>query len=134
VSGHDGRSGAYLSEQCVRGGDHIRRLVDPSQQSSPRVGSSGAKRRWPGRGRGICVSYRRACLQVEACCARWGSINLQGWQGRSGSLTSAPRPATPGEISAPRPATPSDPAQVTTPGSLHGRAAALARPARLGHH
>jgi hypothetical protein len=39
----------------------------------------------------------------------------QGWQGRSGSLTSAPRPATPGEISAPRPATPNDPAQATTP-------------------
>ncbi len=60
----------------------------------------------------------------------------QGWQGRSGSLTSAPQPATPGEISAPRPATPRDPAQVTTrtPGSLRGRAAALARPDRLGHH
>ncbi len=47
----------------------------------------------------------------------------QGWQGRSGSLTSTPRPATP-----------SDPAQVTTPGSLRGRAAAMTRAARLGHH
>ncbi len=49
-------------------------------------------------------------------------------------MTSAPRPATPVEISAPRPATPSDPAQVTTPGSLRDRASAQARPARLGHH
>ena len=28
---------------------------------------------------------------------------LQGWQGRWGALTSAPRPAPPGKISAPRP-------------------------------
>ena len=33
----------------------------------------------------------------------------QGWQGRAGSLTSAPRPATPVKTRAPRPATPSDP-------------------------
>ena len=53
-------------------------------------------------------------------------VRPQGWQGRSGALTSAPRPAPPGEISAPRPAPPSAPAQVTTPGSPRGRAAALA--------
>jgi hypothetical protein len=35
----------------------------------------------------------------------------QGWQGRSGALDGAPRPAPPGEISAPRPAPPSAPAQ-----------------------
>ncbi len=39
--------------------------------------------------------------------------------------------ATPVEISAPRSVTPSDPAQVTTPGSLHCLAVVLARPARL---
>ncbi len=39
----------------------------------------------------------------------------QGWQVRWGSLTSAPQPAIPVEISAPQPATPCDPAQVTTP-------------------
>ena len=33
----------------------------------------------------------------------------QGWQGRWGALTSAPRPAPPGKISAPRPAPPSAP-------------------------
>ena len=44
----------------------------------------------------------------------------QGWQGRGGSPTRAPRPATPGEISGPRPAIPSDPSD---PGS----------PARPGH-
>ena len=44
----------------------------------------------------------------------------QGWQGRAGSLTSAPRPATPVETSAPRPATPSDPGLVRdSPGILH---------------
>ena len=34
---------------------------------------------------------------------------VQGWQGRGGSPTRAPRPTAPGEISDPRPATPSDP-------------------------
>ena len=44
----------------------------------------------------------------------------QGWQGRAGPLTSAPRPATPVETSAPRPATPSDPGLVRdSPGILH---------------
>ena len=33
----------------------------------------------------------------------------RGWQGREGSPTRDPRPATPGEMSYPRPATPSDP-------------------------
>ena len=41
----------------------------------------------------------------------------QDWQGRGGSPTSAPRPATPGEISDPRPATPSDPGRPAQPGS-----------------
>ena len=36
------------------------------------------------------------------------SSGRQGWQGRGESLSSAPRPATPGEISYQRPATPSD--------------------------
>jgi hypothetical protein len=58
----------------------------------------------------------------------------QDWQGRLRSLISTPRPATPVDYSAPRPATPSDRAQVTKPGSLCIRTAALARPARLGHH
>ncbi len=47
---------------------------------------------------------------------------LQGWQGRSGALTSAPRPAPRGKVSAPRPAPRSAPAQVTTPGPSGGRA------------
>ena len=48
------------------------------------------------------------------------TIEKQGWQGRAGSLTSAPRPATPVETSAPRPATPSDPGLVRdSPGILH---------------
>ena len=43
----------------------------------------------------------RGCQQVAA---------TQGWQGRWGALTSAPRPAPPGKISAPRPTPPSAPA------------------------
>ena len=38
------------------------------------------------------------------------SLEHQGWPGRSGAPTSAPRPAPPGKISAPRPAPPSAPA------------------------
>ena len=51
------------------------------------------------------------------CCAE--SVHDQGWQGRWGALTSAPRPSPPGEISAPRPAPPSAPglARVTIQGS-----------------
>ena len=52
--------------------------------------------------------------------ARGRDPHRQGWQGRAGSLTSAPRPATPVETSAPRPATPSDPGLVRdSPGILH---------------
>ena len=49
--------------------------------------------------------------KIEAssqCCTDYIEPNNQGWQGRAGSLTSAPRPATPVETSAQRPATPSD--------------------------
>jgi hypothetical protein len=49
------------------------------------------------------------------------------WQGHSGSLPSAPRPATPVKINAPRPVTPSDPAQ-GKPGSLHCWAAEPGQP------
>jgi hypothetical protein len=49
---------------------------------------------------------------------RYGkSTRRQGWQGRWGALTSAPRPAPPSEIGAPRPAPPSPPEspRLTTP-------------------
>ena len=41
----------------------------------------------------------------------------QGWQGRWGALTSAPRPVPPGKISAPRPAPPSAPGLARAPRS-----------------
>ena len=44
------------------------------------------------------------------------SYSGQGWQGRGGSPTRAPRPATPGEMSDPRPATPRDPGLLARPG------------------
>ncbi len=49
----------------------------------------------------------------------WISTRLQGWQGRTGAQTCAPRPAPPGKICAPRPAPPCAPGltRVTTPGS-----------------
>ena len=45
---------------------------------------------------------------------------VKGWQGRGGSLTRAPRPATPGKTSDPRPAIPSDPGRPARPGHLSG--------------
>ena len=47
----------------------------------------------------------RPPLAGNGCCG----CGCQGWQGRWGALTSAPRPAPPGKISAPRPAPPSAP-------------------------
>jgi hypothetical protein len=58
----------------------------------------------------------RGTSRHRDCCPTAGST--PGWQGRSGALTSAPRPAPWGKMSAPR----SAPAQVTTPGSFGGRA------------
>ena len=48
------------------------------------------------------TSQRRPCPLLRP--PKWAS--RQGWQGRSGPLTSAPRPAPPGEISSPRAARP----------------------------
>ena len=59
----------------------------------------------------------RTVLVLTLTAAGQGS-ERQGWQGRGGSPTRAPRPATPGEISDPRPATPSDPGRPARPGHL----------------
>ena len=48
-------------------------------------------------------TMREVCHSIEE------HICHQGWQGRWGALTSAPRPAPPSEIGAPRPAPPSAP-------------------------
>ena len=74
---------------------------------------------------GVCVCVRarafRACVRASARAFACASVHVwvrgeQGWQGRGGSPTRAPRPATPGEISDPRPATPSDPGLPARPG------------------
>ena len=62
----------------------------------------------------------RHCLGVAVTVSvksRRRASGRQGWQGRGGSPTRAPRPATPGKISDPRPATPSDPGLSAQPGS-----------------
>jgi hypothetical protein len=114
-------------------------LAGRRRRRRPGGDAMSAKRPACGRGSAVGVtspSSRRAWARGVArhCQCRSHGESGQGWQGRSGSLTSAPRPATPVEISAPRPANPSDPAQVTISGSLCGRAAAQVLPARLGHH
>ena len=66
----------------------------------------------------VCVCGVHVCIVVSvyACVRSSFARHTQGWQGRGGSPTRAPRPATPGEISDPRPATPSDPGLPARPG------------------